>query len=360
MDYSEIRDLIIKEIQTDKQLLTSFLAINRMIEDKTATYTALAEFSKVLGDRVGQNIIKNIIEDIPEGELTEFAEKCLAPIYKDMETTMLMLCNNVQFMQNAKAKIGLAPVNVQLDESRINNAVRRFAEAVDFASVKFLANSNTAKSIARNVVNESIKQNSEFQEKAGLNVLISRNENGKCCDWCKKVSGTFTSFEDLPVGFWAIHKGCSCTIDYKVGKTKSRLKFSTNENGKLEKYVEDIKNEEVEKLLDNEEKSGKIYVEKLVDTYIKDPLLLGETTPESKYKDLIKNGVDVLPLNAGSLKGIPYLKGGGFKANGIKDGKYFQYHPATRSHHDNEYYKLCSGQSGANRYDMNGNPIKIR
>lgn len=240
MDYSEIRDLIIKEIQTDKQLLTSFLAINKMIEDKTATYTALAEFSKVLGDRVGQNIIKNIIEDIPEGELTEFAEKCLAPIYKDMETTMLMLCNNVQFMQNAKAKIGLAPVNVQLDESRINNAVRRFAEAVDFASVKFLANSNTAKSIARNVVNESIKQNSEFQEKAGLNVLLSRSDNGGCCKWCKTVTGTFTSFEDLPVGFWAIHNGCGCTIDYKVGKTKSRLKFSTNENGKLKKYVEDI------------------------------------------------------------------------------------------------------------------------
>lgn len=32
-----------------------------------------------------------------------------------------------------------------------------------------------------------------------------------------------------------------------------------------------------------------------------------------------------------------------------------QYHPADKSSHNGEYYKLCNGKTGKKRYDINGN-----
>jgi len=45
------------------------------------------------------------------------------------------------------------------------------------------------------------------------------------------------------------------------------------------------------------------------------------------YSFLIKNGFDVKPLSKGSLKGVPFNKGDGFKVNRGGD-RILQYHPA--------------------------------
>lgn len=64
------------------------------------------------------------------------------------------------------------------------------------------------------------------------------------------------------------------------------------------------------------------------------------------------HGVDVKPLSKGSLKGKTYEDGGGYKVSGKQDGQYLQYHPDSGSHHNGEYYKLSSGKTGTQRYDM--------
>ena len=82
--------------------------------------------------------------------------------------------------------------------------------------------------------------------------------------------------------------------------------------------------------MNNEQNSDTIYVGKKVSSYIANTKTLGDTTHKEKYDDFKANGVDVKPLGKGSLKGKAYEEG--------------------------EYYKLCSGKTGAKRYNMNGDP----
>ena len=111
-------------------------------------------------------------------------------------------------------------------------------------------------------------------------------------------------------------------------------------------------------VVENIGESGTIYIDKKIGSYLEVPKSLGETTHKEKHDDFIANGVDVKPLSKGSLKGVKYEDGGGYKVNGSEDGQYLQYHPANKSHHKGEYYKLSSGKTGTKRYDMDGNLIE--
>ena len=46
----------------------------------------------------------------------------------------------------------------------------------------------------------------------------------------------------------------------------------------------------------------------------------------------------------------------GYKTN-FEDGGLFMYHPAERSHHNGEYYKISVGKKGVRRFDRNGKRI---
>jgi hypothetical protein len=95
-----------------------------------------------------------------------------------------------------------------------------------------------------------------------------------------------------------------------------------------------------------------------LDDFINDPSKLKNLTPDELYNYLKNNGYNPQPLSDGSLKGILFEDGGGFKVNWGGD-KLLQYHPAGSGHHGgNAYWKLSSGSTGTIRYDMNGNILK--
>jgi hypothetical protein len=89
---------------------------------------------------------------------------------------------------------------------------------------------------------------------------------------------------------------------------------------------------------------------------IESPEKLGDNTPKQWKKILSDEGREVTPLSSGRLKGISFENGGGYKTN-FEDGGIFMYHPAYRSHHGGEYYKISTGKGGTNRYDRNGKRI---
>ena len=71
---------------------------------------------------------------------------------------------------------------------------------------------------------------------------------------------------------------------------------------------------------------------------------------------LEKEGFEIKTLKQGSLKNLPFEEGGGYKVN-FEDGGILQYHPASKSHHGGEYYKISTGKGGRHRYDTDGNEI---
>lgn len=86
---------------------------------------------------------------------------------------------------------------------------------------------------------------------------------------------------------------------------------------------------------------------------VEHPTMLGAYIPESFKETLERGGFEFKPLGNGAFKGIAFEDGGGFRVN-FGDGGLFQYHPAVRSHHGGEYYKISTGKGGTQWYDREG------
>lgn len=240
MDYSILKQQILNDIKSDQEGIRNAEIIKTEIKNNNASYVDAGEYSKTLGDSVSKNIQKNIPEGgIPAEELGTFADECLAPVYRESQKTMLNLCNGIQKNYNQNAGIGLNPVNVKQDESRIEHIIERFDEAEDYEEVKFLTGENVARSITRGAVTDCIRENAKFHEDSGLKTRISRSDGSGCCNWCAGLVGTYDSIDKLPSDFWAIHRNCNCVIDYNVGKTNAKIKFKT-QNSKTIKETEEI------------------------------------------------------------------------------------------------------------------------
>lgn len=83
-----------------------------------------------------------------------------------------------------------------------------------------------------------------------------------------------------------------------------------------------------------------------------DSSILGQRTPK-EWKDYLNElGFETKPLGVGSLKGIKFEDGGGYRINYRGDG-YLQYHPEGR-HHNVAYYKVSNAKNGTKRFDMKG------
>ena len=94
-----------------------------------------------------------------------------------------------------------------------------------------------------------------------------------------------------------------------------------------------------------------------LDDLLTNPDKLAGVSAKELYDYLIKNGYEVKPLSQGSLKGISFEEGGGFKVNWGGD-RILQYHPENASHHGGAYYKISSGKTGTIRINLDGDLIQ--
>lgn len=238
MDYSALRLQITSDIQQDIQLNTNMKSLRQKINSGTVNQKDLESFSKVFGDSISKHVRKYTTDGVADEFLKEFSNECLTPIYRQAQTTMLNASKSAQAVKNKQSGIGMKPVDVDNDESRLIHINQRFEEATSFDEVAFLTESNVTRSVTRGAINDSLRANASAQSRAGLEILISRNDGSGCCNWCSSMVGTYTSFDALPDNFWGVHRGCGCTIDYKVGKTSSKLSFETKDDGTMTKITE--------------------------------------------------------------------------------------------------------------------------
>ena len=90
-----------------------------------------------------------------------------------------------------------------------------------------------------------------------------------------------------------------------------------------------------------------------IDTFVANPKNLGKHSSSQIYDWLKKIKMDPKPLGQGSIKGIPYEDGGGYRVNWGGD-KLFQYHPPGGHHGGSAYYKISNGIDGVKRYTLKG------
>lgn len=234
-DYSDLRKQLLNEIASDSDFNRQASLINKKLMTGEATFSDASK----LADKLARVTAKKLKANLPELEFGAYGETVVAPIYTEIQKTILHFSRKIQKEMLQKAKLGVNPAEVKPDASRVKHIVGRFREAESVDTVSFLVGDGVSENIARAAVTDSIKANAWQLTNMGFETYVVRSDGAGCCDWCASKAGTYRVGALLD-DFWAVHKDCSCTFDYITKDTHQRISFSTDENGKLVKETKNI------------------------------------------------------------------------------------------------------------------------
>lgn len=228
MTYSELVNNILGQISKEPEVIKE-ITFWKKNKDRLGYETAEA-FSKVLGTATAKHL-KPLAEQMQPEEIKQ--------VYQHVSDLMIKYCEDATANITGRAGLKFIPsvkVDVQSDiNDMLDNLVTRMYDTDSWEDVKFLANENSARSITRKTTTSHMKYTARSQQGAGIKVLISRTGGAECCDYCAGLTGTFTSLSDLPDNFWSVHRNCTCSFHYNVGKTNNIVTFSTDEKGRITK-----------------------------------------------------------------------------------------------------------------------------
>jgi len=200
--------------------------LRQQIQNGTATYRQAYQYAERCGMHLSGVLHAVLKEDnLPNGTLYyNIAEKTLGQALHMNAEQILNMVRQIQETINEKAGVKLKPVEVPVNEDRIHEIVSAAANAETYekAAVQFDEPVTTE---SRRAVDDSLKANARFHDKAGLEVRVEREYDGvglhdgtDACEWCLERAGSFTYDKAMAVGAFERHEGCGCIIDYTSKK----------------------------------------------------------------------------------------------------------------------------------------------
>ena len=296
---------------------------------------AAQEIGKILAQAYSDNLSSEIL---PDGKMYyNIASRVLNPTLTEAYEMAADNAEIIQQIMNEAADIGIKPMRPKIQQDNIDGIVNRISSEEHFDDVKWILDA-PVRNLVQKAMDDTVQKNADFHAKAGLRPKIIRRSSGHCCEWCNQVAGTYV-YPDVPKDVFRRHDNCDCIVEYYPGDGKKQNVWT-----KEWKYEKESDKIEERKAREKNELAIRI---------AEHPKMFQAYTPEGLKKALEKAGYEVKPLGRGSLKGIPFEEGGGFRVSYDGDG-YLQYHPETNSHHGEAYYKTSSGRTGTKRYNLNG------
>lgn len=336
----KIRETFNRNIKSSKKIQS----IYKLIQEGTATYAEAEEYAYLVGDALSQAFGNHLTAAaLPDGKMYfNIADRVIRPMLHEDHDLVADAAATVQQALNQQAGIGLKAQTVAVNEDQIDGIINTVSAADNFGDVAWMLG-DPVKLFSQMVVDATLKENVRFQGKAGLRPKIIRKAEWKCCEWCRSLAGEY-DYPDVPDDIYRRHENCRCIVEYDAGSGKRQ-----NVHTKLWTSPEETA------MIDLENEAGDNTV---VSDLIKAPVKFATYTPESLKEALENDGYEVKPLGQGSLKGIAFENGGGYRVN-FKDGGLLQYHPSNRSHHEGAYYKISTGKGGTKRYELDGTEKQV-
>lgn len=224
------------------------------------------------------------------------------------------------------------------------------------------------------IADDSLKENAEFAEKAGLEIRVTRVydgvglSRGRVCEWCKeRECRDVTLQEAYEIGAFQRHPGCECVIEYTSAKgvvtvqTRSGGKDSWVHKFDLERRKEyntpkaPVSPGEriIAAAIQQQMKIPNRDV--LVDAIIDNHEALASISPVEMKTMLEIAGYDIQPLgNQSRFAQRLYEDEGGYRVS-FRNG-HLRYHPEGGLHKI-AYWTVSSGIRGKHQYDMEGKEV---
>ena len=167
-----------------------------------------------IGQHRSRAFLQNISSDIlPNGQMYyNIANRIIPPALQSDYDLISEVCMEVQEQVNEAARIGIRAQQADLNTDRIDGIVNRISSE-PFDDVKWLLDA-PIENFMRSVVDDHVEKNADFHYKSGLNPVIKRTTDGKCCEWCTNLAGEYPYKPGMNREVFRRHENCGCTVAY--------------------------------------------------------------------------------------------------------------------------------------------------
>lgn len=252
---ADIAPELLKKIQDDfRKKIDSSKTIRKLYEKVkrgSATYKEANEFAIEVGEILAGSFKINISSaSLPDGRMYfNIANRIIRETLQNNYELISDISMKVQEALNKTAGIGIKPIKPKLNEDKVKGIVDIVSGKENYDDIAYMLGDPIV-NFSQSVVNDTVRENADFQYQAGLSPKIRRTSTGKCCEWCDKLAGVY-DYEDVSNSgndVFRRHERCRCLVEYEPG------------NGKRQNvYTKKWKRIEVE---DNRKKESVDYIEK--------------------------------------------------------------------------------------------------
>lgn len=205
-----------RRIQKNKKLQD----LLELVREGKATYIQAHEAAYEIGMALSQVFGNNLSSAVlPDGRMYfNIAQRVVQPLLEEDHQLIADVAVQVQEALNKKAKLGLKPQTVAVNEDKVYGIVNKISEADSFDDIAWMLGDPVV-NFSQTVVDAVLRENVNFQGKAGLVPKIIRKAESRCCKWCRNLAGVY-DYPMVPNDVYRRHERCRCIVDYDPGTGK--------------------------------------------------------------------------------------------------------------------------------------------
>lgn len=211
---TDIAPELLEKVQKSFEAETAGLKedIAKGVKSYEEAYAYAIKVGEALSKSFGVNITPEVL---PDGMMYyNIADKVVRPMLQAEYEISSVAAAQAQRSANRAAGIGMKPQIAEFDEGKAQGIIDRVSSQ-PFEEVSWLLN-EPVKTFSKNVVDDTLQKNVEFQGKSGLSPKIRRTTSGETCEWCQAVAGTY-EYPNVPKDVYRRHANCDCIVEYIEG-----------------------------------------------------------------------------------------------------------------------------------------------
>ena len=243
MDPNTILTKILRRYGVLTEDIRSLQIVESKIKNKIATYADAEDAAIKIGKALRTALAENLPDALTDGRLYRaVAEVVLEQPMKEAGKDVADIASAIQKELNEEAGLGMNPVVPEMNQDQIDGIVTGICNADSYEAGKDVM-LDQVENCLEGYVDDFVRENADFQYKAGLSPTIERKISGKCCEWCAKLAGSYP-YEDVSDrgnDVFRRHRNCHCQSLYNPGNgSKKRQNVRSRqwtEDGKADRIL---------------------------------------------------------------------------------------------------------------------------
>lgn len=219
MDPNEILTKILRRYGVLTENIRATQIVESKIRKKIATYADAENVSTQIGKALTTALREYLPDALTDGKLYRaVAEVVVEQPMKVAGKDVAEVAAEIQKQLNEAAGIGMNAVVPEMNQDQIDGIITGICNADSYEDGKEILFDQVENAL-EGYVDDFVRENADFQYRAGLSPTIERKTVGKCCEWCNRLAGTYLyeDVKDRGNDVFRRHRNCHCQVLYDPG-----------------------------------------------------------------------------------------------------------------------------------------------